>query len=202
MEQAVAIRGKHRSCLDLEAVDGDERHDAERFIRDVFARRFAARLDALLPKLVVSRDVAGRINAACGYRSAGAERLFLEQYLDRPIEQIVCENYGEAIDRAKIVEVGNLATAGGQCAVRLVANLIPHLMAQGFRWVVFTGNDAVRNLFQRLHLFPFAICTAEAASLGDAQSSWGSYYDHHPIVMAGRLYDGAATIALPARAHE
>jgi len=202
MEQAVAIREVHCSCPVLEAVDPAQRHVVECFIRDVFARRFAARLDTLLPNLVASRDAAGGIHAAAGYRSAGAERLFLEQYLDAPIEQIVYANYGERIERAKIVEVGNLATVGGRSAVRLVANLIPHLMLQGFRWVVFTGNDAVRNLFQRLHLFPFAICTANPASLGDAGSAWGSYYDHHPIVMAGRLYDGAATIALPARARE
>jgi hypothetical protein len=199
MEQAVALREIHHSRSILETVGADARDVVERFIHDVFAERFAARLDSFLPNLVASRDAAGRISAAAGYRSAAAGRLFLEQYLDRPIEEIVCDNYGEAIARSKIVEVGNLATTGGRCAVSLVASLIPHLMSQGFRWVVFTGNDAVRNLFQRLHLFPFAICTADAASLGDAKGAWGSYYDHHPIVMAGRLYDGAATITLPVR---
>ena len=199
MEHAAALQGMQYPFSAVETADSDERHYVESFIREVFARRFAARLDAFLPNLVHSRDTAGQINAAAGYRSADIEHLFLEQYLDRPIEQIICANYGEAIERSKIVEVGNLATSGGRSAISLVAGLIPHLMAQGFRWVVFTGNDAVRNLFQRLHLFPFAICTADAASLGDAKGVWGSYYDHHPIVMAGRLYDGAATITLPVR---
>lgn len=199
MDQAVALQGIRHQFSTLEPVNTDERRCVEDFIHDVFARRFAAKIDAFLPRLVATRDASGNVNAAAGYRSAGEERLFLEQYLDRPIEQIIDANYGEAIERTRIVEVGNLATVGGRAAIDLVANLIPHLMVQGFRWVVFTGNDAVRNLFQRLHLFPFAICTANAASLGDSRSAWGSYYDHHPIVMAGRLYDGATAISLPER---
>jgi hypothetical protein len=179
--------------------DCEYRQSVEAYINRVFADRFSAQLDQLLPNLVATYGRGGQVSAAAGYRSAASERLFLEQYLDAPIEATIRSKYDPCVDRAQIVEVGNLATDGGLAAVNLIAGLIPELISQGFTWVVFTGNDAVRNLFRRLHLLPFAICRADKASLGPAGSAWGTYYDHHPIVMAGRLNDGAAAITLPAR---
>jgi hypothetical protein len=179
--------------------DSEHRRSVESYISAVFADRFSAQLDQLLPNLIATYDENGMISAAAGYRSAASEKLFLEQYLDLPIEATIRSKYGEAVDRSRIVEVGNLATNGGRAAIALIADLIPELITQGFTWVVFTGNDAVRNLFRRLHLFPFAICQADKAVLGAAGSAWGTYYEHHPIVMAGRLIDGAATISLPPR---
>jgi hypothetical protein len=179
--------------------DCAERRSTEAFISEVFARRFSARLEHFFPNIAATRTQTGEINAAAGYRAADSSRLFLEQYLDRPIEATIRYHFGEVVDRARIVEVGSLATAGGRAAVGLIAALIRHLIAEGFVWAVFTGNDAVRNLFQKLHLFPFAICCADAAQLREAGDCWGTYYDHHPIVMAGRLTDGATAISVPQR---
>lgn len=197
MERLTARRQPHGSTL-IHCADENSRQQAGSFIEQIFAERFSARIDRLPPGLVCVRDGYGRVCAAAGYRSAASERLFLEQYLDAPVEEIIQMRYGECVKRSQIVEVGNLATNGGRAALALISGLIHDLLERGFTWVAFTGNDAVRNMFQRLHLFPFAICHADRASLGAAGSAWGTYYDHHPIVMAGRLGDGAAAITLPA----
>lgn len=199
MEHACAAVEPVNRLSIVQEGDGSERRSVESFISEVFADRFSARLGSFLPRLVATRSQTGEISAAAGYRGADSGRLFLEQYLDRPIEQAIRERFGETVARAAIVEVGNLATVGGLPAVSLIATLIPHLIAEGFAWAVFTGNDAVRNLFQRLHLLPFAICSADAELLQETGDDWGTYYEHHPIVMAGRLNDGASAIALPRR---
>ncbi|HMB73663.1 MAG TPA: thermostable hemolysin [Gammaproteobacteria bacterium] len=174
--------------------------DVEDFIRTVYAQRFSAMLDSFLPNLVATRNDSGSVTAAAGYQCAAAGSLFLENYLEQPIETVIRVRYGETVDRRRIVEVGNLATYGNKAAITLIASLIPYLLSWGFTWVAFTGNDAVRNLFKRLHLLPFAICPANKAALGEARHAWGSYYEHHPIVMAGRLNDGASAITVPTRA--
>jgi hypothetical protein len=56
---------------------------------------------------------------------------------------------------------------------------------------VFTGADTVMNVFRHLGLAPRELCIADPQLLGDARHDWGTYYDHEPRVMAGRIQDGA-----------
>lgn len=57
----------------------------EAFIHDVYARRYGAQVRHFTPVLAFLRDDAG-IVAAAGYREAQASALFLERYLDAPVE--------------------------------------------------------------------------------------------------------------------
>jgi hypothetical protein len=82
----------------------------------------------------------------------------------------------------------------GRAATEIVLALVPALIEAGFTWVVFTGADTVRNVFRRLRLVPHALCTADQTLLGAARHDWGRYYDHNPIVMAGRIADGLAAV--------
>jgi hypothetical protein len=66
------------------------------------------------------------------------------------------------------------------------------LLACGFSWVVFTGADTVMKVFAHLGLEPRALCPADPLLLGEARHDWGTYYDHRPHVMAGRIADGLA----------
>ena len=107
---------------------------------------------------------------------------------------MIARRFGERVEREHIAEVGNLATRGGRSALKVIAGLLPELIERKFSWVVFTGAQGVRNLFQRLHLLPYAVCIADKKLLGEEQHIWGTYYDHNPIVMAGRLRDGISAI--------
>ncbi|MDH4172762.1 MAG: thermostable hemolysin, partial [Betaproteobacteria bacterium] len=86
-----------------------ERRAFEAFIAERFCRAYGARLTHFLPHLLGVMDGLARWQAAAGYAAAGAQALFLEQYLDRPIEQALGAAVGRPLARGSIVEVGNLA---------------------------------------------------------------------------------------------
>jgi hypothetical protein len=46
------------------------------------------------------------------------------------------------------------------------------------------------KVFHYLGLRPRELCPADPLLLGDARHDWGTYYDHNPHVMAGRIQDG------------
>jgi hypothetical protein len=172
--------------LALHGPDDAERGEVESFIRGVFAQRFGAALTRFAPKLVSLRDDTG-IVAAAGYRPGNDGTMFLERYLDAPVEQALASFEGSAPARASIVEVGHLAAARAGEGRRLILQLGPHLAAQGFQWVVSTLTEELRQLFVRLGVVPYALGRADAAALGEAARDWGSYYEHRPVVLAGQL---------------
>lgn len=163
------------------------RAEFEDFIAARFGRAYGARVTHFLPHLLGVRDGLGRWQAAAGYAAAGAGGLFLEQYLDRPVEQMLAAALGRPLARDGIVEVGNLAAASAGSARRLIPQLARHLHRLGYRWVVFTATRALRNSFLRLGLKPLPIARADAARLPDGGASWGAYYEQDPVVMAGRI---------------
>jgi Thermostable hemolysin len=176
------------------------RDRVEAFIAEEYLDHFDAHLDEFMPRLLSLHDGAGRLKAAVGYRAAGTGRLFLEAYTNGPIEQVLREQSGIEVPREQIVEVGSLACTSGRWAMEIVRALVPALIEAGFSWVVFTGADTVRNVFRRLDLKPISLCIANKAVLGDARHKWGSYYDHAPVVMAGRIADGFSLLADAERA--
>lgn len=165
-----------------------ERSEVEAFIRGVFARRHGARLRHFAPQLVSLR-IDGELVAAAGYRCAADGPLFLERYLDLPVEQGLCLADGAVPPRQQIVEVGHLAAGRAGEGRRLILQLGPHLAALGHRWVVGTLTDELRSLFTRLGIEAKALGIADPARLGDAQAvaDWGRYYEHRPMVLAGHL---------------
>ena len=175
-----------------------ERHDRaskqraplESYIRDEFLAHFGAHVCHFMPELIALRDVDGAVRAVVGCRAAAAEPLFLETYTREPIEAALARRNGFFVPRERIVEIGSLACRNATAAIAIVRALVPHLLQSGFTWVVFTGADTVMNVFRYLGLSPRELCRADAALLGDARHEWGSYYDHDPHVMAGRIEDG------------
>lgn len=172
--------------LSLIAPHDPRRPQVEAFIRGVFAERFDARLDHFAPLLVALHDEHG-LAAAAGYRPAHGGPLFLERYLDAPIESLLAAQAGSAPQRAHIVEVGHLAARRAGAGRRLIGLLGPHLAAQGFQWVVSTLTDELRQLFLRIGVAPLAIGRADPRALGSEAASWGRYYQHQPVVLAGHL---------------
>jgi hypothetical protein len=164
-----------------------DRAAVESFIQAVYAACYGAQVRDFMPTLVALRDDEGQLMAAAGYRGAGAHALFLERYLDRPVELMLADGEAAAPARERIVEVGHLAAARAGQGRRLILQLGPHLAGQGFDWVVSTLTQELRHLFLRLGIVPVPLGLADPALLGPEAAAWGSYYAHHPLVLAGQI---------------
>jgi len=162
----------------------------EDFVRREFFVHFGARIRHFMPELLGLHAADGSIRAAVGCRSAAGEPLFLETYTRAPIEAALAAHTGFSVPRGRIVEIGSLACHNATAAIAIIRALVPHLLQAGFTWVVFTGADTVMNVFHYLGLAPRALCPADPLLLGEARHDWGTYYEHNPHVMAGRIRDG------------
>ncbi len=177
----------------------EQRHELERFVHATFAATHGAQVSSFLPTLLAMQE-AGRICSVAGFRAAARESLFLERYLDRPIEEVLTAQMcaqrpdvmatGQPITRAEIVEVGNLAGIHCRAACRLVLALPQLLLARGFRWIVFTGTGTVRGLLGTYGTPLIELASASGACAHGTPDDWGRYYENDPRVMAGYLPEG------------
>ncbi len=166
-------------------------HDRRRtaaFIESVYLARYGARIRAHYPNLVAVRAGDGTVAAAAGFRLARQGRLFLEQYTGEGLDRIV------GVARERIVEIGNLASAGGGASVFLFAALACYLDAAGISCAVITGTASLERRLSLLGLQPRRICAADPALLAGDPRDWGSYYDRSPHVMAGDIGLAAARL--------
>ena len=130
--------------------------------------------------------------AALGYRLASDERLFLEDYLDQPVERAVSRLFGQAIARDRVVEIGAHASDRSRATVALWARTARHL--DGVADVAVAVLTApLRSMFQRLGIEILEICPADPSRLPGGGAGWGHYYDLQPRVCAGLI--------APARPH-
>lgn len=171
---------------------GNDRIQLERFIHAVFAEQYAADIRRFMPVLMGLHSQSGSYLAALGLRMASDGPLFLEYYLRQPVEKMLSSaaHYEpDEISRTSIVEVGNLAAHHAGGARWLIIALTAYLQGAGYDWVVFTSVTSLRNSFRKLGLKMYSLGRAELQMLPDAeQSSWGSYYDSHPQVMAVNVH--------------
>ena len=193
--QARPVARPSGSQIGLVPVGSAGRTALETCIAEKFARTYDARVEHFLPYLLSLKHSSG-LGAVAGLNLAGQSPLFLEQYLDRPVEQTVAGVFRTPVDRAQIVEIGNLASAA-QGSAALLFGLLPVLLHEaGIRWVVCTATPQIRSMLDRLDFQTHTICTADADVLGDRKDDWGSYYDCQPDVIVGdveRAVDRALT---------
>jgi len=183
---------KNSSSLVFELIEhvGPDRALAEKFISQRFAESFGSRVESFMPRLFSLRNEHGDICGAFGLRSAN-RKLFLEQYLDQPIEKAIGSRLGSAVERQCIVEVGHFSGTFPGAVRAMICLLTEQLYREGFTWVTFTGTASLRNAFSRMGLAPLDIQAAEAARLpADERAAWGSYYEHEPHVLVGNIKEG------------
>jgi hypothetical protein len=177
--------------IEINTPQDRSRVEAEQFIRVCFRRMYGAEINNFMPTLMSLRDDDGDLFGVLGLRSARDGALFLEQYLDRPVEQILASKTNMPVDRDGLVEVGNLAavgTGGGRC---LITALTAYLFAAKNTWVVFTIGPVLHNAFKRLGLELIDLGPADPDQLPpEERKTWGSYYEQKPRVMAGRVASG------------
>lgn len=181
------VRGSATGSLLTHERGSAGRREVEAFIHGVYRSRYGADVRHFAPTLVSVADDRGQIVAASGYRPGDRGAMFLERYLSAPIETYLGDGGAVLPERKRLVEVGHLAATRPGAGRRLILLLGPHLAALGFHWVVGTLTQELRQLFVRWGIEPLTLASADPEVLGPEVSSWGSYYDHRPMVLAGRI---------------
>jgi len=202
--EALPARMPRGSRAALECFERDDpgRAELEAFIAAAFLKNYGARIAHFSDTLVGCRDADGAWTAALGYSLAGAHPLFLEHYLDGPIEAEIGARMGRPVARDEVVEVGNLAALHPGAARALIVGTTRLLHELGLRVVAFTATTSLLNSFGRLQLRPQVLAHADPARLPDGGGQWGSYYDTHPQVMFGDIQYGYSELArLASRFH-
>jgi len=137
------------------------------------------------------------VRAAVGMRDASLERLFLEYYLDIPVEQAVEQASADQVtpgclfaERERIVEIGNLASIDRLASRNLFKLLARRLFADDYQWAVFTGCSSLQRMFAALGIETLSLGRALQSRLPADQQTWGGYYEDNPLVVAGRVGHG------------
>ncbi|MFP1681187.1 thermostable hemolysin [Alloalcanivorax sp. C16-1] len=169
--------------------------NAAAFARQRYRAIYGARPRISAPLLMALTDPLGRPRAVAALTPAAGRRLFLEQYLDVPLDQAVGALAGAPVSRRQLLEVASLAADGSGAGRLLFIALTALLPSLGVDWIAFTATVQVRNMFARLGLAPVCLAPADPARLRTDAARWGDYYRHDPRVMAGYVPPGHHTLS-------
>ncbi|MBX7250060.1 MAG: thermostable hemolysin [Caulobacteraceae bacterium] len=164
-----------------------QRRQVELFLEDAYARAFNGRIRRHYPILMSVWDADQQLHAAAGFRFAATQPLFLEQYLDTPVEAAVSEASGAIVARNQIAEIGNLAAESPGASMFLFFALAGYLEQHGCRYAAATATRELSRLFRGVGFQTHRLGEARPERLTDTAGDWGAYYDHEPVVLAGAI---------------
>jgi len=157
------------------------------FISTVFRKSYDAKVMVSYPTLIGICGSDGTPKAVLGLRGAEEEPLFLERYLDVAAERAVEAQEGIHIFRHEIAEAGNLASTHVSALKDLMFALSLSLKQQGYRYILFTGTQSLKQYLESLGLRPRIYAFADPSRLGHDAANWGRYYETKPLVMGGTV---------------
>lgn len=160
---------------------------------EMIGRQYRDVFSAKAPRSFAQWLAAGE-GAALGYRRADDEPLFLEAYLDAPVEDLVGAALGRPVPRGAIVEIGNFAADNALAMVELWGNAANDLGGSS-EIAVATLTAPLRRMFARIGLPVVELAPARPERLGSAAHAWGSYYAQDPVICMGVIADGQAAMA-------
>lgn len=184
------------TLVNLEGPVTRARTEAEAFVADAFADAYDARIDHFMPALLTLRNDAGALLAVLGLRRPDVDPLFLECYLDEPVEACLQRHTDQPVSRKDLVEVGNFAVGAAGGGRWLITALTAYLYSAQLRWAVFTCGPRLQNAFRRLGVELVDLAPADPLCLAPAErSAWGSYYAQQPRVMAANVAQSHGVLA-------
>lgn len=180
----------HPLQLDIVDACSDVRCTLESQIAERFARNYSAQITHFLP-LLISLRTTGRLTSVVGLQVARDSKLFVEQYFDTPVEQVVSGAVSTPVDRRSIVEIGNLAAIENGKSSLIFSLLAITLYRAGLRWVVCTATPQVQDILASMGFETRTICHADAKRLDGDRRLWGDYYSTCPKIITGNIEDAA-----------
>lgn len=157
------------------------------FIQGQFRTHFDARVPDDTPLLMVCTNAQGETVAAWGLRTV-ADGLFSARYLDGNLLEWLDVTIGASPPVDEIVELAHLCVSGPKILPRLVPLLAQALVRMGYHFLVCTATGCLIRYFQKRGLGPVVLATASRDRLPPQdRASWGTYYNHDPIVVGGSI---------------
>lgn len=184
--------GKHTYHAELVHLWSADREEVEQFTHDVYSLRYRADINKFLPTMIVIRhSKSNQIVASAGFQAAQSKgtknRLFLENYLDIPIEKSASAVGEQRFKRTDFVEVGNLAGAITGAGYLVILTLAEYLTKQSHGWIAFTLTKGMVKAFKSLNLEPIPLIVASECRLDEEGANWGQYFNAMPEVMIGDM---------------
>jgi hypothetical protein len=170
----------------LHQESSEYRFELERFITQKFADTHSAVIRSFMPRLIALSN-GDETTATIGIRSASENALFLEQYMEWPIEEAISSTCLTAVNRKDIVEIGNFAAKNVSAGGLLFTLLALSLRKSGFKWMTFTATTEIEKLIGRLGCEPVILSDALPEKLAGDPADWGAYYLRAPKVMICNL---------------
>lgn len=181
--------------LDLSDINSQARTEIERYIAKQFQTAHGANIKDFLP-LFLSLRCNNKLSAVTGICPAGNHPLFIEQYLDTPIEDEINRFSSQNVQRSAIAEIGNLAATQRGSSQLLFILLAATLHQANIEWLTFTATPQVQKMIGKLGFQLHPIKEASPLCLHHSSvKNWGSYYDSKPMVVVGRLDEAMETIS-------
>lgn len=160
------------------------------FIENIFYRSYHAKISVNFPKLMALTNRNNKLVSAVGVRNAADNRLFLEQYLDQNIEEILSGLTKSKVERSDIVEIGSLASSQKNAAQCIYIALSAYLKNENYKYAVMTGTEYLLKYFKKAGLKPQILAKADRSKLIDKNVYWGTYYETNPKVMVLDVANG------------
>lgn len=199
--QSLALANNRTPSFHLYDIHNAQRSKAEAAVKKIFRSAHGADITSFLPCLLTA-EINQRIAAVVGVRSAVNQPLFLEQYLNFPIETAIKNINGLDISRTSLVEIGNLVSCKTGVSRQLFIVLAFALERVNIEWVSFTATSQVEQLLAKLSLMPVVIGQANEESLVNGTDNWGTYYVDSPNVCVGNVYNAVYELRKSMRIRE
>jgi Thermostable hemolysin len=165
------------------------REEVETFIENVYRAHYGNHPGTHYPELIFCRGSTRKIISACGLRRASSGPLFLEQYLDGPIEGALAQLLRNQPERHSVFEVGGLAAIGSRALLSVIRAVAVYIKDQKAEYAVATATAQLRQLFAQFAIPTAVIGKADPRRVAGGGAAWGSYYDHAPLLLVGNVPD-------------
>ncbi|MFF7752776.1 thermostable hemolysin [Streptomyces sp. NPDC007971] len=158
-------------------------------VRKVYANSFGADItvdpESFLSYLEHNPETGREEVLACtGLTAAEGGPLFLEKYLDLPIEDLIRADGQTVTGRHEIVQLGSVASVRATAGAELFKALTVVLWGLGCRYAVMTSTRRSLALQKRLGIVFNPIAEADPTRLDAGElERWGSFYDQRPLVV-------------------
>jgi len=170
------------------------RQQVEGYIARRYLGAFGAQVDSFMPWLL-TLECLDTLTGVAGMQVADANPLFLEQYLEEPVEQLMSRVLDNQITRSSVVEIGNLVAAKRGASHLLFLLFTSVLHAAGYEHIVFTATRALRNNLEKVGFTLVELQKVDVSKLDPGTiAQWGNYYRTEPVVVTGSLATASAII--------